>query len=242
MKNILTKLNKIQTTLKAPKGQMNNFGGYKYRSCEDIMEAVKPLLAEHGCVLTIEDSIISTDNGYRSLNKTEENKCASTSIGSFVEKVEEEKAEGVMAVSNVERPEKEQSQSSTITTLEEVEETARTYIKATAYLYDIETGEVISTTAFAREAYNKKGMDESQITGAASSYARKYALNGLFAIDDTKDADTQDNTKQSALTDSLKKKIDSITDRDDLVKLYEKSTDKQVRDYITKRGEAINAG
>lgn len=180
MKNILTKLNKIQTTLKAPKGQMNKFGGYKYRSCEDIMEAVKPLLAEHGCVLTVTDEII--------------------------------------------------------------EVAGRVYVRATATIADSESGETHFTQALAREAEVKKGMDESQITGAASSYARKYALNGLFAIDDTKDADTQDNTKQSALTDSLKKKIDSITDRDDLVKLYEKSTDKQVRDYITKRGEAINAG
>jgi len=128
---ISKKLAEIQAKLKAPKGQMNKFGGYKYRSCEDILEAVKPLLGD--LVLTISDDI--------------------TLVGD------------------------------------------RVYVKATATVSDGEQS--ISTTAFAREAEVKKGMDEAQITGSASSYARKYALNGLFCIDDTKDADaTNDHGKQ----------------------------------------------
>lgn len=121
----------IQQGLKAPKGQYNNFGKYKYRSCEDILEAVKPLLAEQACTLTIQDEINLIGDRY--------------------------------------------------------------YVKATAILTNSE-GQAHTTTAFAREPDDKKGMDESQITGMASSYARKYALNGLFCIDDTKDADTMDNT------------------------------------------------
>lgn len=122
-------LNKIQKELKAPKGQTNKFGGYKYRSCEDILEEVKKHLGE--AILTISDEIVQVGDRY--------------------------------------------------------------YVRATAQLKDGE--EVVQVTAYAREALDKKGMDESQITGAASSYARKYALNGLFCIDDTKDADTQDNTE-----------------------------------------------
>lgn len=121
-------LNQIQKELKAPKGQFNSFGKYKYRSCEDILEAVKPLLGE--AILTVSDDIVT--------------------IGD------------------------------------------RFYVKATATL--LLKPESVSVSAFAREPLNKKGMDESQVTGAASSYARKYALNGLFCIDDTKDADTQNNT------------------------------------------------
>lgn len=123
-------LNEIQQKLKAPKGQRNSFGNYNYRSCEDILEAVKPLLGK--AVLTITDEIVL--------------------IGS------------------------------------------RYYVKATATLAADDASSV-SVSAFARESEVKKGMDESQITGAASSYARKYALNGLFCIDDTKDADTKDNTE-----------------------------------------------
>lgn len=126
MTEIIKKLNKIQSQLKAPKNQRNNFGGYNYRSCEDIMEAVKPLLEATGTVLTVRDDIVAIGN--------------------------------------------------------------RVYVKAIATLTD-ETGDTIQNCAFAREVETKKGMDESQITGAASSYARKYALNGLFCIDDTKDAD-----------------------------------------------------
>lgn len=119
------KLVNIQAELKAPKGQYNSFGGYKYRSCEDILEAVKPLLRTFGLYITISDSI------------------------------------------------------------EEVG--GKVYVKATATISDGDNQ--ISTTAYAREAETRKGMDDSQVTGTASSYARKYALNGLFAIDDTRDAD-----------------------------------------------------
>lgn len=125
---IYEKLAKIQSTLKAPKGQYNAFGKYKYRNCEDILEAVKPLLAEVKAVVIIGDDL--------------------ELIGS------------------------------------------RFYVKATARFIDCETDAQITNTAYAREEDTKKGMDGSQITGASSSYARKYALNGLFAIDDTKDSDT----------------------------------------------------
>lgn len=134
MKEILTKLIALQTELKAPKNQFNKFGGYKYRSCEDILEAVKPLLKKQGCSLTISDTMENIGDRY--------------------------------------------------------------YIKATVTVYDTATGESISNSAYAREEESKKGMDGSQITGTASSYARKYALNGLFLIDDTKDADTNEFKNQ----------------------------------------------
>lgn len=125
----------IQQELKAPKGQYNSFGKYHYRSCEDILEAVKPIAHKHGCVVTVTDDIDKIGERY--------------------------------------------------------------YVRAIAILTDVETGEQVQNVAYAREEEEKKGMDESQITGAASSYARKYALNGLFAIDDTKDADTDEHKKQS---------------------------------------------
>ena len=126
-------LQKIQTELKAPKGQYNSFGKYKYRSCEDILEAVKPILAKYNASITLSDSLEYIGNRY--------------------------------------------------------------YIKATATLHIAES-ESCQVTAFAREEEEKKGMDGSQITGTASSYARKYALNGLLAIDDTKDSDaTNDKAK-----------------------------------------------
>lgn len=140
MKSILQKLNKIQTELKAPKCQFNAFGKYKYRSCEDIMESVKPSLKELGCALTISDSIQMIGERY--------------------------------------------------------------YVMATAQLYDTDSGESIMVYGYAREEESKKGMDGSQVTGASSSYARKYALNGLFAIDDTKDSDsTNTHGKDDAKTD-----------------------------------------
>lgn len=123
----MKKLSEIQMKLKTPKGQYNSFGKYKYRSCEDILEAVKPIL--DGATLTLSDDIVEVGG--------------------------------------------------------------RIYVKAVATIKDGE--ESVSVTAFAREAETKKGMDESQITGMASSYARKYALNGLFLIDDTKDSDTMEN-------------------------------------------------
>ena len=126
------KLLAIQTKLKAPKGQYNSFGSYSYRSAEDILEAVKPLNAEHGVLLTITDEI--------------------KEVG------------------------------------------GRIYVVATATVSD--GTDTLQVSAFAREPENKKGMDESQITGATSSYARKYALNGLYAIDDNKDADTDEHKQQ----------------------------------------------
>ena len=128
MMNIREKLLDIQIELKTPKSQYNNFGKYSYRNCEDILEAVKPLLADNKCTLAVKDEIVLIGDRY--------------------------------------------------------------YVKATATLADIEKEDTIVTTAYAREELEKKGMDASQLTGATSSYARKYALNGLFCIDDTKDADT----------------------------------------------------
>lgn len=126
------KVGDIQHKLKAPKGQYNSFGKYNYRSCEDILEGVKPLLKEHNLALLIDDEIVQIGERY--------------------------------------------------------------YVKATAKITD--GREFVSATAYAREPDTKKGMDESQITGATSSYARKYALNALLCIDDTKDADTMDNSKK----------------------------------------------
>lgn len=134
--NIYEKLETIQTKLKAPKNQMNTYAGFNYRSCEDILEAVKPLLQETKTTLTITDKIEIIGTRY--------------------------------------------------------------YVKATATLIDTENeNQKIDNSAYAREEETKKGMDASQITGACSSYARKYALNGLFAIDDNKDADTMNNDTNS---------------------------------------------
>ena len=126
-KNILSE---IQTELKAPKGQRNNFGNYNYRSAEDILEAVKPILKKHTCALIISDDVVSIEG--------------------------------------------------------------RVYVKSEAILIS-ENVRIAYAVGFAREAESKKGMDESQITGSASSYARKYALNGLLCIDDTKDSDFSNN-------------------------------------------------
>lgn len=124
----------VQSELKAPKGQTNKFGGYKYRSCEDILEAVKPILKAHGLVLRLSDKPIVVEGWH--------------------------------------------------------------YIEATATVESSDNGSY-TVTAYAREPETKKGMDDSQVTGTASSYARKYALNGLFCIDDTKDADTDEYQKQT---------------------------------------------
>ena len=130
---IYKKLATVQTELRAPKNQFNEFSNFNYRSCEDILNAVKPLLSKVGAIVGLSDEIEQIGERY--------------------------------------------------------------YIKATAAFYDVETGEAIKAQAYAREQQTKKGMDESQITGAASSYARKYALNGLFAIDNTKDADSMNNNE-----------------------------------------------
>lgn len=131
--SIIEKLAKVQQELKAPKGQFNDFSKFKYRSCEDILEALKPLLGE--LTVIISDDIVSVGD--------------------------------------------------------------RIYVKATVSISDGDQS--IESSAFAREPLSKKGMDEAQITGATSSYARKYALNGMFLIDDTKDADGHDNTNQDTI-------------------------------------------
>lgn len=133
----------IQTKLKAPKSQYNEFGKYNYRSCEDIVESVKPILAENECTLTISDEIVM--------------------IGT------------------------------------------RIYVKATATITN-SSGDKEHCSAFAREEESKKGMDSAQLTGSTSSYARKYALNGLFCIDDTKDPDFQNDTKDPDSKKAVEKK------------------------------------
>lgn len=138
MSAILEKLNVIQSKLKAPKGQFNKFGNYKYRSCEDVLEALKPLLTETKTTIVMRDEI--------------------EFIGD------------------------------------------RHYLRAVCTLYDLESDGQISNSAFAREPESKKGMDSAQITGSTSSYARKYALNGLFAFDDTKDSDTNEYHEQTKNT------------------------------------------
>lgn len=131
-----SKLNYIQCNLNAPKSQRNTFGKYNYRNCEDILQAVKPLLSDCNCHLIISDEVVAVGD--------------------------------------------------------------RVYVKATSYLVDSDTQETVGqSTGFARESLSKKGMDDSQLTGSTSSYARKYSLNGLFAIDDNKDADSNDFKNQS---------------------------------------------
>ena len=139
--NIRQKLNGIQSSLKAPKGQTNKFGGYRYRSCEDILTAVKPLLAEWGCCLIISDEIVEKGN--------------------------------------------------------------KLFVEATATLYDNDSDASLPAKGLAEIPETKKGMDQAQITGSSSSYARKYALNGLFAIDDTKDPDATNDHGNGAPIKSI---------------------------------------
>lgn len=142
----------IQSELKAPKNQVNKFGGYNYRSAEDIMEAAKKVLSKHDCFLVVTDDIVM--------------------IGE------------------------------------------RVYVKATATIINSE-GVSVSASAFAREEENKKGMDAAQVTGSASSYARKYALNGLFCIDDTKDPDaTNTHGKEEAKQSQPKQSVSTATETD----------------------------
>ena len=175
---VYKKLIKVQQELKAPKNQRNNFGNYNYRSCEDILEALKPILAKHEATVFISDKVVVKENNWA-------------------------------------------------------------YIEATATFVDVETGESISTTAFARETENKKGMDSSQITGSASSYARKYALNGLFLIDDTKDADTDEQHRQTAGAKQKAFSKDDVTAlRLDLVK-FANATGKDVNELEKRIANAI---
>jgi len=166
--DLIKKLSGIQGELKAPKGQFNKFGKYNYRNCEDILEAVKPLLVAQGLALIISDDVKAVGD--------------------------------------------------------------RVYVVATVTLTDGEATMV--NTAYAREALAKKGMDESQITGAASSYARKYALNGMFCIDDTKDADSQGGGAVGATvkpTESDMSWVNAIKAGNAKI---EDLTDPQYREYI----------
>ncbi len=151
--NIYQKLLNIQNSLKAPKNQFNKFGNYSYRSAEDILEGVKPILAENKTTLVIDDMIIQVGDRY--------------------------------------------------------------YVEATAKLINTEKpDEMVQATAYAREDERKKGMDLSQLTGSTSSYARKYALNGLLAIDDTKDSDaTNKHGKEQKTKQQPKKSSKYITDK-----------------------------
>ena len=176
--NIYEKLSKVQTELKAPKNQFNGFGKYKYRNCEDILEAVKPLLAKNKLTMLISDEI------------------------------------------------------------EHIGE--RFYIKATVTLFDVETGETIITSKLAREEETKKGMDASQLTGSTSSYAAKYALNGLFLIDDTKDADATNNhgndqkneNKNDKPTQKKETKKIGIETYLEAIRKYEKEYQTEIKDYL----------
>lgn len=164
MEDIMAALMRIQQKLKAPKNQRNSFGNYNYRSCEDILEAVKPLLEQEDVTLLLQDDLVQVGDRY--------------------------------------------------------------YVKATATF--MRGTDRIEATAFAREAETKKGMDDSQITGTASSYARKYALNGLFLIDDTKDADTDEYAKNTGKKESsnkvnfraVREKLTEISDVDELNKYW----------------------
>ena len=185
MADLTKKLATIQSRLKAPKNQYNSFGKYKYRSCEDILEALKPLANEQGCTITIEDSPIMVGEWH--------------------------------------------------------------YIQATATLSDGYNS--TSVKAYARESETKSGMDSSQITGTASSYARKYALNGLFAIDDTKDADTMDNrqkvepnpaTKELAKVKAQLKQAKTADEIKNVLSLYLYSELKeQVKELCKARGKEL---
>ena len=181
-KEFQAKLNEIQVGLVANKSKTNSFGGYKYRSCEDILEALKPHLAKTGCAINLTDEIVAVAD--------------------------------------------------------------RIYVKATATLLCGE--ESISATAYAREPLSKKGTDESQVTGAASSYGRKYALCGLFAIDDGVDADLTNKHGKDTKEDAIKalnkcNSLDELTGVwNDFAELY--GSDNDFRTAYMKRLSVINNG
>ena len=171
---IYEKLMIVQQTLKAPKNQFNSFGKYHYRSCEDILEGLKPCLKEVKAAVTIDDEIIEMGG--------------------------------------------------------------RVYVKATAHFHDAETGEMVVNTAFAREPETKTGMDLAQLTGATSSYARKYALNGLFMIDDNKDADTDEAKKES---DARAKKQDKAKTEEVEKKLIDETKQKALEMRCKDKGVSV---
>lgn len=171
--NIYQKLLHIQNKLKAPKNQYNSFGKYKYRNCEDILEALKSLLLEYNCVLIINDKIDKIEN--------------------------------------------------------------RFYVSAAAKLICCDTEKEIISQAYAREEETKKGMDGSQVTGASSSYARKYALNGLFLIDDTKDSDSYPETKPEKEPETKTETNFNISQKQaNLLNLEISKRGKEADDYIKK--------
>ena len=174
----MKRLIEIQRKLKAPKNQYNNFGKYKYRSCEDILEGVKPLLSELGLALVIHDNV------------------------QFVE--------------------------------------GRFYVVAYASLYDEEGKFIVSSTAYAREEETKKGMDGSQVTGAASSYARKYALNGLFAIDDTKDSDATNTHDKEIKKEEKEIKKEKINDSGVYISLAKLTDLDLIRDFYEANKDKVN--
>jgi hypothetical protein len=179
-KNFKEKLLLIQSELKAPKNQVNDWGKskFKYRSCEDILEALKPILLKYRVVLSISDEVVLTGERY--------------------------------------------------------------YLKASACLEDVESEDKKVINAFARESESKAGMDLSQITGSASSYARKYALNGLFCIDDTKDPDSQNNRKEG----ELEEKVNNAKTREELTKIYKsnKGKGKEFDKLVAKKAEELKKG
>lgn len=173
--NLKEKLLNIQVELKAEKGQYNGFGKYAYRSCEDILEALKPHLSKEKAIVKIEDKIVLIGDRY--------------------------------------------------------------YVEATASIFDVESDEFITNTASAREEENKKGMDSAQVTGATSSYARKYALNGLFGIDDNKDADATNkhgkeevSTNKSNPTKPKPTKVKTILD--EVAELCAKAIHEEKKDAL----------
>lgn len=160
MSDFYKRVVEAQNELKAPKNQYNIFGKYPYRSCEDILEAVKPICKKHNLLLNLSDNPMLIGERY--------------------------------------------------------------YIQAVATLYDTESDMFLVSTAYARESETKKGMDDSQVTGTASSYARKYALNGLFNIDDTKDADTDEHKKQTeCICSQCGKEIKGATSNDGIKRTAE---------------------
>lgn len=179
--NIKEKLAEVQKVLKAPKNQYNSFGKYSYRSCEDILEAAKPLCIANGLILNITDDVVQVAE--------------------------------------------------------------RVYVKATASVVDVESAESVSSVGFAREPESKKGADESQITGAASSYARKYALNGLFCIDDTKDADaTNTHEKGASAATGVKEKAKAAGIGEQVKEYKCADCGKPFTDYTDKNGKTWTAG
>lgn len=177
--NVWEKLMNVQTKLKAPKNQYNGFGKYNYRSCEDILEGLKPILAEVKAIVILKDEIVQFEN--------------------------------------------------------------RIYVKATAVFMDAEKGEMVQTSALAREDETKKGMDLAQVTGSVSSYARKYALNGLFCIDDTKDSDAT-NTHGKEKKDTPKTQQEVSQGTQPTSNTNTPTTNKSLSDAQVKRLFAIANG